>query len=87
MYVINYDMTPHIDEYIHRIGRTARVGTAGLATSFFNGANTTVTKDQTKVLILVISVSFSNNLLRFTLLLTTDQNCSIGLSSEEYAGK
>lgn len=38
-------------------------------------------------LILVIKVSFSRNLLRFTLLLTTDQNCSIGLSSGEYEGK
>ncbi|KAI9499588.1 hypothetical protein BDB00DRAFT_794587 [Zychaea mexicana] len=38
-------------------------------------------------LIRVIKVSFSRNLLRFTLLLTTDQNCSIGLSSGEYGGK
>ncbi|KAI8824956.1 P-loop containing nucleoside triphosphate hydrolase protein [Fimicolochytrium jonesii] len=34
--VINYDMPKDIDDYIHRIGRTARVGNVGTATSFFN---------------------------------------------------
>ncbi|KAG0733841.1 hypothetical protein G6F63_013306 [Rhizopus arrhizus] len=38
-------------------------------------------------LIRVINASFSRNLLRLTLLLTTDQNCSIGLSSGEYEGR
>jgi ATP-dependent RNA helicase DDX3X len=51
MHVVNYDMAPNIDEYIHRIGRTARVGNAGLATSFFNSACTAVAKDLTKVLV------------------------------------
>ncbi|ORE05424.1 DEAD-domain-containing protein, partial [Rhizopus microsporus var. microsporus] len=51
MHVINYDMTPNIDEYIHRIGLTARVGNADLATSFFNGASTAVAKNLTKVLV------------------------------------
>ncbi|ORX45715.1 DEAD-domain-containing protein [Hesseltinella vesiculosa] len=36
MHVINYDMPNDMDEYIHRIGRTARVGKSGLATSFYN---------------------------------------------------
>ncbi|KAK2760494.1 hypothetical protein FQN53_007874 [Emmonsiellopsis sp. PD_33] len=40
MHVINYDMPSidhgGIDEYIHRIGRTARIGNEGLATSFYN---------------------------------------------------
>lgn len=39
-HVINYDlpsaMHGGITEYIHRIGRTARIGNQGLATSFFN---------------------------------------------------
>lgn len=51
MHVVNYDMTNSIDEYIHRIGRTARVGNAGLATSFFNSANSPVGRDLTKLLI------------------------------------
>ncbi|CAO3673120.1 unnamed protein product [Rhizopus microsporus] len=51
MHVVNYDMAPSIDEYIHHIGRTARVGNAGLATSFFNGACTAFSKDLTKVLV------------------------------------
>ncbi|KAI8070346.1 P-loop containing nucleoside triphosphate hydrolase protein [Gongronella butleri] len=36
MHVINYDLPSDMDEYIHRIGRTARVGKSGLATSFYN---------------------------------------------------
>ncbi|KAI7891035.1 P-loop containing nucleoside triphosphate hydrolase protein [Mucor mucedo] len=51
MHVVNYDMTNSIDEYIHRIGRTARVGNAGLATSFFNNNNSPVGRDLTKLLI------------------------------------
>ncbi|KAI8083981.1 P-loop containing nucleoside triphosphate hydrolase protein [Gilbertella persicaria] len=51
MHVINYDMTNSIDEYIHRIGRTARVGNSGLATSFFNDNNHPVATDLTKILI------------------------------------
>ncbi|KAI9893071.1 MAG: hypothetical protein M1814_000618 [Vezdaea aestivalis] len=40
MHVINYDLpsSDHggIQEYIHRIGRTARIGNTGLATSFYD---------------------------------------------------
>ncbi|ORY97986.1 P-loop containing nucleoside triphosphate hydrolase protein [Syncephalastrum racemosum] len=50
MHVVNYDMPKSIDEYIHQIGRTARVGNAGLATSFFNSINMPLAKDVTKVL-------------------------------------
>ncbi|KAJ3171484.1 DEAD-box ATP-dependent RNA helicase [Geranomyces variabilis] len=35
VHVINYDMPKDVDDYVHRIGRTARVGNVGLATSFF----------------------------------------------------
>jgi len=34
--VINYDLPSEIDEYIHRIGRTGRIGNKGKATTFFN---------------------------------------------------
>ncbi|KAI4480299.1 hypothetical protein M0804_010297 [Polistes exclamans] len=35
-HVINYDLPQGIDEYVHRIGRTGRVGNRGKATSFFD---------------------------------------------------
>lgn len=34
-HVINYDLPSSIEEYVHRIGRTGRVGNRGRATSFF----------------------------------------------------
>ncbi|XP_018318686.1 ATP-dependent RNA helicase vasa [Agrilus planipennis] len=37
-HVINYDLPKSIDEYVHRIGRTGRVGNRGKATSFFDDA-------------------------------------------------
>ncbi|KAF9435586.1 hypothetical protein BGZ76_005938 [Entomortierella beljakovae] len=36
MHIINYDLPPDIDEYVHRIGRTARAGNQGFATSLYN---------------------------------------------------
>ncbi|XP_076645494.1 ATP-dependent RNA helicase vasa isoform X2 [Halictus rubicundus] len=35
-HVINFDLPKSIDEYVHRIGRTGRVGNRGRATSFFD---------------------------------------------------
>lgn len=35
-HVVNYDMPKTIDEYVHRIGRTGRVGNRGKATSFYD---------------------------------------------------
>ncbi|XP_008057987.1 ATP-dependent RNA helicase DDX3X-like, partial [Carlito syrichta] len=44
-HVINFDLPSDIEEYVHRIGRTGRVGNLGLATSFFNERNMNITKD------------------------------------------
>lgn len=33
--VVNYDLPDEIDEYVHRIGRTGRIGNKGKAVSFF----------------------------------------------------
>merc|ERR1712157_591379 len=44
-HVINYDLPSDIDEYVHRIGRTGRVGNTGVATSFFNDKNMNIAKD------------------------------------------
>jgi DEAD box ATP-dependent RNA helicase len=35
-HVINYDLPKELDDYIHRIGRTGRVGNIGKATSFYD---------------------------------------------------
>ena len=50
MHVINYDMLQDMDEYIHRIGRTARVGKSGLATSFYNDRSDLLAPQLTKLL-------------------------------------
>lgn len=34
-HVINYDLPNSIEEYVHRIGRTGRIGNKGMATAFF----------------------------------------------------
>jgi len=36
-HVVNYDLPKSIDEYVHRIGRTGRLGNTGRATSFYDG--------------------------------------------------
>ncbi|KAH7078513.1 P-loop containing nucleoside triphosphate hydrolase protein [Paraphoma chrysanthemicola] len=54
-HVVNYDLpsTQHdgITEYIHRIGRTARIGNEGKATSFYNDRNEDIGEDLCKILI------------------------------------
>ncbi|XP_053203204.1 ATP-dependent RNA helicase vasa-like [Panonychus citri] len=36
LHVINYDLPKEIDDYVHRIGRTGRVGNKGRSTSFYD---------------------------------------------------
>ncbi|XP_032076182.1 ATP-dependent RNA helicase DDX3X isoform X2 [Thamnophis elegans] len=50
-HVINFDLPSDIEEYVHRIGRTGRVGNLGLATSFFNDKNINITKDLLDLLV------------------------------------
>jgi len=50
-HVINFDVPGCIEEYVHRIGRTGRVGNLGLATSFFNDKNKTIVKDLVELLV------------------------------------
>lgn len=54
-HVINYDLpsTQHdgITEYVHRIGRTARIGNEGKATSFFSDRNEDIGEDLVKILL------------------------------------
>ncbi|KAJ5726281.1 Helicase C-terminal [Penicillium malachiteum] len=55
MHVINFDL-PKVQhggttEYIHRIGRTARIGNEGVATSFYNENDQDIATDLVKILI------------------------------------
>lgn len=34
--VVNFDLPSSIDEYVHRIGRTGRLGNSGKAVSFYD---------------------------------------------------
>jgi len=49
-HVINFDMPSDIEEYVHRIGRTGRVGHTGLSTSFFNDKNRNISRDLIDIL-------------------------------------
>ena len=55
MHVINYDLPSAsyggIQEYVHRIGRTARIGNVGLATSFYNERNEDIADDLVRLLL------------------------------------
>ncbi|CAH1782244.1 unnamed protein product, partial [Owenia fusiformis] len=50
-HVINFDLPGDIEEYVHRIGRTGRVGNLGLATSFFNIKNKNLLRDLMDLLV------------------------------------
>ena len=53
MHVINFDLPPNagdIDSYVHRIGRTGRMGNMGHATSFFSEINNGIAEELVKVL-------------------------------------
>ena len=39
-FVINYDFPAQIEEYVHRIGRTARGGSKGVSITFFSYSDT-----------------------------------------------
>ncbi|KAG0049444.1 DEAD-box ATP-dependent RNA helicase [Gryganskiella cystojenkinii] len=49
-HIINYDLCSDIDDYVHRIGRTARAGNQGLATSFYNDKHDGIAPQLTKIL-------------------------------------
>ena len=50
-HVINYDLPKTIEEYVHRIGRTGRLGNSGKSTSFYDSrADCGIAADLVKVL-------------------------------------
>ncbi|XP_061389225.1 ATP-dependent RNA helicase bel-like [Musca vetustissima] len=50
-HVINFDLPSDVEEYVHRIGRTGRMGNLGVATSFFNEKNRNICADLVELLI------------------------------------
>jgi ATP-dependent RNA helicase DDX3X len=50
-HVIIYDLPTHVDDYVHRIGRTGRAGNKGLATSMYNSKNSNIAKELKDILI------------------------------------
>ncbi|XP_060651182.1 LOW QUALITY PROTEIN: ATP-dependent RNA helicase bel [Drosophila nasuta] len=50
-HVINFDLPTDVEEYVHRIGRTGRMGNLGVATSFFNEKNRNICSDLLELLI------------------------------------
>ncbi|KAG0057092.1 hypothetical protein BGZ89_001933 [Linnemannia elongata] len=51
LHIINYDLCEDIDEYVHRIGRTARAGNPGLATTFYTDNNNVIAPQLVKLLV------------------------------------
>lgn len=57
-HVVNYDLPGTIEEYVHRIGRTGRIGNKGLATAFFQSdKDSSLARSLVKVLSDVSSVT------------------------------
>ncbi|KAG8319357.1 ATP-dependent RNA helicase ddx3x [Homalodisca vitripennis] len=50
-HVINFDLPNDVEEYVHRIGRTGRMGNLGTATSFFNAKNKNLVRDLLELLV------------------------------------
>lgn len=50
-HVINFDLPSDVEEYVHRIGRTGRMGNLGVATSFFNDTNRGLARDMVELLV------------------------------------
>jgi superfamily II DNA/RNA helicase len=49
-HVIIYDLPTHVDDYVHRIGRTGRAGNKGLATSLYNAKNSNIARELKDIL-------------------------------------
>ena len=49
-FVINFDFPSQIEDYVHRIGRTARAGAKGTAISFFSRKNARNARDLIKIM-------------------------------------
>ena len=58
-HVVNYDLPNEIEEFVHRIGRTGRIGHEGKATTFFQkGKDDKIARALVKILSDVSTVFF-----------------------------
>ena len=57
-HVINFDLPEEIDEYVHRIGRTGRLGNKGKATSFFDASGKNDKKIQGPLVAMLDTVKY-----------------------------
>jgi len=48
--VINFDMPPSVEEYVHQVGRAGRLGKTGWALTFINNTNKSVFLDLVETL-------------------------------------
>ncbi|KAI7855220.1 DEAD-domain-containing protein [Circinella umbellata] len=49
-HVISFDLPTDIDDFVHRVGRTGRVGNIGYATAFFNRNNKNIARELVELL-------------------------------------
>ena len=63
-YVINHDMPNGVEDYVHRIGRTARAGATGKSYSFFTKKNMAMAPELIKVNIHLILLAIPTALER-----------------------
>lgn len=78
-HVINYDMPEAIEDYTHRIGRTARRGRSGLATTFVNKLDDESTLLDLKALL----IEAEQNVPMFLRLMQSEAELLLGLSDNE----
>ena len=63
-YVINHDMPNGVEDYVHRIGRTARAGATGKSYSFFTKKNMAMAPELIKVNIHLVLLAITTALER-----------------------
>lgn len=76
-HVINYDLPSEPESYVHRIGRTARAGTQGIAISFCDETEGKVLKAVEKVIKFKIAVSETPELKRLAPVATAPQDRNV----------
>lgn len=51
-HVVNFDMPKEADEYVHRVGRTGRLGNQGRATAFFDSSRDFAIQERLKEILM-----------------------------------